>query len=66
MTRQLVTPGYKAFNGYIFTASDCRQYNRIQETINTFQRERGYVPESLLNESHAVFSLIIGCLEGKA
>lgn len=60
MYRQMIPAGYIAANGYTFNQLDADRYNRIQERINTWCRERGTVPESLLDESHKTFCLITG------
>ena len=55
-----ITAGYTAFNGYVFNEYDCVQYNRAQDTINNWIRDRGFVPENILNEAHHLFCVIIG------
>ena len=50
-----LTPGYKAYNGYVFTQADCDSYNAIQKRIKSFGDT---VPEHLLNARHKLFSLI--------
>ncbi len=57
--RTLLTPGYKALNGYIFTSYDCDQYNRIQTEINTHIQHNRTPPNHLLNHSHLTFNTII-------
>ena len=58
--RELLKPGYRAFNGYIFTEYDCKRYNFIQKRINAFLKINMPVPEILLNDSHKTFTQIIG------
>ena len=51
-----LTPGYKAYNGYVFNQADCDIYNAIQKRISGYGDS---VPEQLLNDSHKLFSMII-------
>lgn len=60
MKRELIRKGDTAINGYVFTERDCEKYNRIQKRINIWDSERGYIPETLLDESHKIFCLITG------
>lgn len=59
--RTFVEPGYIAFNGYVFTEYDCKRYNYYQDRINRFIEAGLPVRESLLNDSHITFCMIIGC-----
>jgi hypothetical protein len=56
--RQLITPGYRAHNGHIFSKADCEDYNRVQSRINSFTKAGMMVPQFLLNQSHLVFNII--------
>ena len=58
--RSLLEPGYKAFNGHIFTKSQCDQYNIIQDRINAFIKDNIPAPRELFNTSHKVYCEIIG------
>lgn len=52
-------PGYRAYNGYVFTAADCRVYND-----HTARVERAACPariEQERNSRHMAFCLITGC-----
>ena len=50
------TPGYKAYNGYVFNQADCDTMNAIKKRIDACGKS---VPEQLLNDSHKLFSMII-------
>jgi hypothetical protein len=50
--RKLLKPGYKAYNGHIFTQRQCDQYNIIQDRINAAIKACFPVSEDLLNASH--------------
>jgi hypothetical protein len=56
--REIIYPGYKAYNGHIFDRYDCNAYNSVQLRINSFIDGGLPVPESLLDESHRVFDII--------
>lgn len=62
--RILISAGYEALNGHIFTESQAEDYNRIQRRINVWIDERGYIPETLLDESHKKYCLITGMTGG--
>lgn len=52
-------PGYRAYNGYEFTAADCRVYNAHSERV-----ARAGCPDRLeqeLNSRHMAFCIITGC-----
>ena len=59
-TRTLIKPGYIALNGHIFTESDCKSYNMIQDRINAAIDAGFPVDEDLLNASHISFTFICG------
>ncbi len=58
--RELLKPGYKAFNGHIFTKVDCDNYNCIQDRINAAIKANMPVSDDLLNASHISFTFICG------
>jgi|TARA_R110000822_G_scaffold306112_2_gene432188 hypothetical protein len=58
--RGMLQVGYEAFNGHVFTKSDCDQYNRIQAELNRWISANKEPPARRLDESHFVFNLIIG------
>jgi len=58
----MIKPGYKAFNGHIFTQSQSDQYNMIQDRINAMIKGGFTVTEKILNQSHQCFSLITRCI----
>lgn len=60
--RDLLNPGYTAFNGYVFTQPDCDAYNRIQAEINRWLDAGRPVPDFLYDESHKQFQIIIGTI----
>ena len=62
MQKKHYEPGYLAFNGYIFTQSDCDLYNSIQDRIFAFKKAGISVPESIKKDSFKTFKLIIGVL----
>lgn len=52
-------PGYRAYNGYIFTAADCRVMNdHNQRVARAHGAER---LEQERNSRHLAFCLITGC-----
>lgn len=54
-----IEPGYRAYNGYVFTAADCALYNRHSERVARAQgHERR---EQELNSRHMAFCIITGC-----
>lgn len=54
-----LSAGYRAYNGYIFTAADCRVYNQHNERI---ARASGAARlEQERNSRHMTFCLITGC-----
>lgn len=55
-----IEPGYKAYNGYIFTREDCARYNARTRDV---ERNAGYPAglERALNARHKTFCLITGC-----
>ena len=55
-----IQPGYKAFNGYVFTAADCARYNARTRDV---ERNQNYPAglERALNARHKTFCLITGC-----
>lgn len=52
-------PGYRAYNGYIFTQSDCDRYNAHNARIARAQGDERMRQE--LNSRHLTFCLITGC-----
>lgn len=60
MYRQLIDPGYVAFNGHVFTEAEAYRYNFIQKRINKWMEAEREVPEVLLNDSCKTFKRIIG------
>ena len=58
--RELLKPGYRAFNGYVFTQADCDRYNSLQSRINSFADAGLPASEIDLIDSHKLFCLIIG------
>ena len=50
----MVTAGYVAFNGHIFTEAEAEAYNREVERCERFPTEVN------LNNKHRLFCLIIG------
>lgn len=51
---QVIKPGYKAFNGYVFTEADCAAYNRACRDTQTTDSQR-----------HNIFCLIINQKQNK-
>ncbi len=53
-------PGYRAYNGHVFTQSDCDIYNLRTRDV---ERNRKYPAglERALNARHKTFCLITGC-----
>lgn len=53
-------PGYRAFNGHIFSAADCARYNARTRDV---ERLQGYPAglERALDARHKTFCLITGC-----
>lgn len=54
-----IEPGYRAYNGYVFTAADARLYNQHSERVARAQG--AYRIEQELNSRHLAFCLITGC-----
>ena len=52
-------PGYRAYNGYVFTAADCRVYNAHSERVARAQGAERLEQE--LNSRHMAFCIITGC-----
>ena len=52
--------GYRAYNGYVFTAQDCARYNFRNRDV---EKNLGYPAglERALNARHKTFCLITGC-----
>ena len=56
MTETKLMPyGYKAWTGTIFSDSQVDAYNAIQNRIERFRKDLGYIPEYLLNASSNLF-----------
>lgn len=55
-----IAPGYRAFNGHIFSDSEAARYNARNRDI---ERNLGYPAglERALNARHKTFCLITGC-----
>jgi hypothetical protein len=54
-----LTPGYRAYNGYVFTQSDCDRYNARQRDVERYSAAN--MPAALeraLNARHKTFCLI--------
>lgn len=60
MAADELKPGYVAFNGYVFTQSDCDRYNMRTRDV---ERNRNYPAglERALNARHKTFCLITWC-----
>ena len=58
--RKLLSPGFKAQNGYIFTAQDCKKYNAIQDEINRFQDAGFPLRVGMIDASCVMFKQITG------
>lgn len=55
-----IEPGYRAYNGYVFTAADAAFYNRCTRDV---ERNSNY-PAGLqraLDARHRAFCIITGC-----
>lgn len=61
-TRELITPGYRAQNGYIFNEDDCKRYNTIQEEINGFLAANMPLRDGILDYSCEMFKTITGMM----
>jgi len=53
--RELLPYGYICWTNVVPSDNAIDAYNRVQERINAFMIERGYVSEELLDESHRQF-----------
>lgn len=55
--RRIYSPGYKAYNGHVFTRDDCDRYNRIQDAINSLVLTHKIEPEDALDylEDYSIF-----------
>jgi hypothetical protein len=52
-------PGYRAYNGYVFTAADCALYNAHTRRV---ERAQGHErQEQERNSRHMAFCIITGC-----
>lgn len=53
-------PGYRAYNGHVFTQAECDRYNLRTRDV---ERNRNYPAglERALNARHKTFCLITGC-----
>ena len=58
--RALLQPGYKAQNGYTFTADDCKRYNSIQTEINSYIKSGVPLRDNILGHSCMMFKTITG------
>ncbi len=58
-----IKAGYRAFNGYIFTETDCQRYNaRNREVERNLNYPAGL--ERALNARHKTFCQITGIIGG--
>lgn len=54
-----LAPGYRAYNGYVFTAADCQLYNAHNRRVEQAGSSERLQQE--LNSRHMAFCLITGC-----
>lgn len=57
---ELLKPGYRAQNGYIFTEYDCKEYNVIQDEINRFEAAGMPLRYGIIDMGYIVFKQITG------
>lgn len=57
-----IMPGYKAFNGYVFSSVDCDLYNKASDEVLKYQKRGLEIPERVLNERHRLFCIIISAV----
>ena len=55
-----IAPGYRAYNGHVFTEAEARRYNDRNRAV---ERNLNYPAglERALNARHKTFCLITGC-----
>ena len=58
--QELLKPGYRAQNGYVFTEYDCKEYNAIQDEINRFNKAGMPLRDGIIDMSYIVFKQITG------
>ena len=59
MIKNNLKKGDKLVTGHIVTSWDAITYNIENEKCNRWMKERGYIPESLLNSRNHTFKMII-------
>lgn len=57
-----IMPGYKAFNGYVFSKVDADLYNKVCEESMMYIKRGLEIPERVLYERHRLFSIIISAV----
>ena len=54
-------PGYRAYNGYVFTAADCAVYNDANALMQRARSRGADVYERARDARHMAFCTLSGC-----
>ncbi len=57
-----IMPGYRAFNGYVFSKVDTDLYNKACDESMRYIKRGLEIPERVLNERHRLFCIIISAI----
>lgn len=57
-----IMPGYRAFNGYVFSKADADLYNKTCEVRLKYEKNGRKTPERVLDEQYRLFCVIISAV----